>query len=65
MQKQRGVEMQGPAERHREAEWAVPHPQVVGKNWEGYLTVRDPSPTPDHPAQGSSAKKISPHSFWL
>ena len=27
--------------------------------------VRDPSPRPDHPAQGSSTRKISPHNFWL
>ena len=27
--------------------------------------VRDPRPTPDHPAQGSSARKISSHNFWL
>ena len=26
--------------------------------------ARDPSPTQDHPAQGSSARKISPHNFW-
>ena len=29
------------------------------------LGVRDRSPTPDHPAQGSSAGKINPHNFWL
>ena len=29
------------------------------------LGVRYPSPTPDHPAQGSSARKIRPHNFWL
>ena len=27
--------------------------------------VRDPSPTPYPQAQGSSARKISPHNFWL
>ena len=26
---------------------------------------RSPSPTPGLPAQGSSARKISPHNFWL
>ena len=29
------------------------------------LGVSDPSPSPDHTAQGSSAKKINPHNFWL
>ena len=29
------------------------------------LGVRDPSPTLDHPSQGSTAKKISPYDFWL
>ena len=29
------------------------------------LGARDPSPRPDHPAQGSSDRKISPHNFWL
>ena len=27
--------------------------------------LRDPSPIPDHTAPGSSARKISPHNFWL
>ena len=27
--------------------------------------VKDLSSTPDHPAQGSSARKITPHNFWL
>ena len=26
---------------------------------------RDPSLTPDHPAQGFSARKVGPHNFWL
>ena len=43
----------------------VPHLRPVDKNQEGYLGVRDPSPTPDHPAQGSSARKISPYNFQL
>ena len=29
------------------------------------LGARDPSPKPDHPAQGSSARKINPRNFWL
>ena len=29
------------------------------------LGLRDPSPRPDHIAQGSSAGKINPHNFWL
>ena len=27
--------------------------------------ARSPSPTADLPAQGSSARKISPHNFWV
>ena len=27
--------------------------------------MRSPSPTPGLAAQGSSARKISPHNFWL
>ena len=46
-------------------EQVVPNPHVVDKNQEGYLERRDVSPTPDHPAQGSSARKVSPHNFWL
>ena len=52
----------GDAETHRRG---VPQPHVVDKNQEGYLDTRDPSSTPDHPAQGSSARKISLHNFWL
>ena len=29
------------------------------------LVARGPSSSPDHPAQGSRARKISPHNFWL
>ena len=29
------------------------------------LGARSPSPTPGPPAQDSSARKISPHNFWL
>ena len=27
--------------------------------------ARDPSPRLGHPAQGPSARRISPHNFWL
>ena len=44
----------------------VPHSHVVGKNPEGYLGSKG---TQSHtrllPVQGSSARKISPHNFWL
>ena len=29
------------------------------------LGARDSSPSPDHTVQGSSARKISPHNFWI
>ena len=29
------------------------------------LGVRDTSPRPYHPTQGSSTKKVSPYNFWL
>ena len=35
------------------------------KNRRDALGVSNPSPSSDHPPQGSSAKKISPHNFWL
>ena len=41
----------------------IPHPHVLDKNQEVYPKARDPSPTSDHPAQGSSARKVSPHNF--
>ena len=44
---------------------AVPHHVWWIKIGRDTLGVRDPSPTPDHPAQGSSARKISPYNFWL
>ena len=34
----------------------------IGKDTSG---VSDPSPRPAHTAQGSSARKISPHHFWM
>ena len=44
----------------------VPHPCVVWiKIWEEYPESKEPSPTPGPPAKGSSARKISPHNFWL
>ena len=35
------------------------------KNRRDALGVSNPSPSSDHPPQGSSAKKISTHNFWL
>ena len=29
------------------------------------LGASDPRPRPDHAAQGSRSRKISPHNFWL
>ena len=49
----------------RDEEWAVPHPHVVDKNWEGYLGSEGSSPRPDHAAQSSNTMKVSPHNFWL
>ena len=48
----------------------VSHPCVVDKNsggisWEGYLSSEESCLTPGHPAQCSSARKISSHNFWL
>ena len=34
------------------------------KNRKDASEVRDPSPSPDHWAQGSSIKKISPYNIW-
>ena len=45
------AKMHGDTWRCKEAEWAVPPPQMVGKNWKNTSGVKDPSPTPDHPAQ--------------
>ena len=44
--------------RDADTEQTVPHLCAVDKNWKEYL-----SPTADHPNQGSSARKISPHNF--
>ena len=35
------------------------------KNGRETLGVRDPSPSPNHPAQGPGMRKISAHDFWL
>ena len=43
----------------------VLNPHMVEIKWRDISGARDPSPTPDHLAQGSSARKISPHNFWL
>ena len=37
----------------------VPEPCVLDIKWRDILGARDPSPTPDHKAQGSSARKIT------
>ena len=43
---QRGMERYVDVEWHRgaEMEWAVPHPYVVDKNWEGYLESEESQP---------------------
>ena len=46
-----------------DVEWIVPHQPVVDKNWEGDLGSEGSSPTPDHSAQGSNARKINPITF--
>ena len=58
--------------RGRDFNGMVPHEHAVGNNWEGFLScsnpprgVRDLSLTPGTPAQGSTARKRGPHSFWL
>ena len=43
----------------------VPHLSVVDKNREGSLRGKGSQPTAGPPAKGSSARKISPHNFWL
>ena len=60
-------------ERHRAAEcverwqngWSHSHVWWV-KIRRDISGESDPSPKPDHPAaQGSRARKINPHNFWL
>ena len=43
----------------------VPDPRVVVKFGKDISGAGNPRPTPGPPAKGSSAKKISPHNFWL
>ena len=63
---QRGVETRSGTKRHREmAERTVTHSHVMDKSRQVTLETNDPSPTADHPAQGSRARKISPQNFWL
>ena len=52
-------------QRDMEIGMVVPHPQVVDKNGRDTLGARDPSRSPDHPAEGPSTRKISSHNFWL
>ena len=35
------------------------------KIWEGYLGSKESQPHTRSPAQGYSARKVSPHNFWL
>ena len=41
------------------------HPCVVDKFGRDISEAKSPSHTSGPPAQGSSARKISPHNFWL
>ena len=43
----------------------VSHPCVVDKFGRDISEAKSPSHTSGPPAQGSSARKISPHNFWL
>ena len=43
----------------------VPHLCVVDKNQEGYLRSEGLKPHTSSRAQGSNARKVSPHNFWL
>ena len=43
----------------------VQHSRVVDKNSGGISWERGGQPHDRPPAQGSSARKISPHNFWL
>ena len=50
----------------QEQAWAVvPHSVWWIKIRRDRLGASDPKPRPDHTAQGSSARKIDPHNFWL
>ena len=51
--------------RGADKEWAGPT-SVWIKIWEGYLRSEESQPhTRPAPAQGSSARKVNPHNFWL
>ena len=43
----------------------VPYPHLRVKIQEGYLMSEESQPQTILPTQGSSARKISPHNFWL
>ena len=43
----------------------IPNPHGGGINWEGYLGSEKSQPPTRHQAQGSRARKMSPHQFWL
>ena len=63
---QTGMETESGAEEHRDRDGQSHIHLWWIKNGRDVLGVRDPSPpSPDHPAHGSSARKISPHNFWL
>ena len=52
--------------RGADAEWAGPKCMCGGyKFGRDILGVRSPNPATGPPAQDSSARKISPHNFWL
>ena len=44
-------------------EQVVPHPLLVGENWEGHLRSKVSQPQSRPPSQSSSIRKISPHNF--
>ena len=51
--------------RGTDAQWAGHTPGVVNKNSEGYLRSEESQTHTRPPSPGSSARKISPHIFWL
>ena len=69
----REAESQRLAERYGDAMWygkaaverVVTHSHVVDKIQEGYLGSKQSQPRSHCTAQGSSARKIDPHNFWL
>ena len=59
---------------HIHSDWKEGHRRGMGwshihmwwiKIWEGYLGNKESQPHTRTPSQGSSARKISPHNFWL